>query len=647
MKRPSVRLSLIGAFAALSASCAALTYTGINQMFELDAKNDKIIAERIPSLSNSKEISGALAGLRLAYVQHIISQDNAAALKAEADIKANRGRIEKALDEYGRQTGPSDARQADALKVIRDSYGSLVKIGDEIVTLSRNGSERPAKLAFNTQLEPVGNKIAEAASVLVAVNIEAVGRVGAEADEVKENALAIFYTLSIITGLIGLLSIVLAVRGIATPILRITASMRRLAEGDTVSPIPFVGRTDEIGTMAEAVEVFRGAAIANKRLEEEAETARHQAEQDRILAQQQAEADAAERLRAATSGLATGLQRLAEGDLAFQLNEEFAPDFERLRHDFNQSVRQLGETLSTISESIGNMDNGTREISAGANDLSKRTEQQAAALEETAAALDEITANVSNSAKRTEEARTVAAKANESANNSAAVVTHAEEAMRRIEASSQQISNIIGVIDEIAFQTNLLALNAGVEAARAGEAGKGFAVVAQEVRELAQRSAKAAKEIKDLIRNSEGQVESGVALVRDAGTALGTIGTFITEINRHMEAISVSSREQSTGLAEVNSAVNSMDQTTQQNAAMVEQSTAASATLALEAQKLRELVARFRLDGMASNHTSALRHTAAAMAAPTMSPSRAPRASAPAPRAQGNAALATQDWQEF
>ena len=647
MKRPSVRLSLIGAFAALSASCATLSYTGISEMFELDSKTDAIVEDWMPSLSNTKEISGALAGLRLAYVQHIISQDNAAALKAENDIKMHRGRIEKALAEYGKLIGAGDTKQAEALKVISENYGNLVKTGDEIVTLSRNGSEKQAKAAFNTQLEPVGNKIADAASTLVALNIEGAAHFAQQSEQVKQSALGIFYALSGITALIGLLSILFAVRGIANPIVGITAAMRRLAEGDTVSQVPFVGRTDEIGTMAEAVEVFREAAIANKRLEEEAETARRQAEQDRILAQQQAEADAAERLRIATSGLAAGLQRLAEGDLAFQLNEEFAPDFERLRHDFNQSVSQLGETLSTISESIGNMDNGTREISAGANDLSKRTEQQAAALEETAAALDEITANVTNSAKRTEEARSVATKANESAVSSATVVTHAEEAMRRIEASSQQISNIIGVIDEIAFQTNLLALNAGVEAARAGEAGKGFAVVAQEVRELAQRSAHAAKEIKELIRNSAGEVESGVALVRDAGTALGTIGTFITEINQHMEAISVSSREQSTGLAEVNSAVNSMDQTTQQNAAMVEQSTAASATLALEAQKLRELVARFRLDGMATNHTSALRHTAAAMAEPAMSQVRAPRAAAPAPRFQGNAAVAAQDWQEF
>ena len=459
---------------------------------------------------------------------------------------------------------------------------------------------------------------------------------------------------SIIVGIAAVLLGFLNFQLVSRPLGKLADNTTRLANGDLDVTIDQGGK-DEIGRMAAAMQIFREAAIANKRLEAEADDNRRQAEADRIASQQRAEADAAERLRIATSGLATGLKRLASGDLAFQINEAFAPDFEALRHDFNQSVRQLNQTIASINNSVATMETGTREIASGTDHLSKRTEQQAAALEQTAAAVEEITANVVNSTKRTEEARGVAAHANTSANESSEVVARAEDAMRRIEGSSQQISNIIGVIDEIAFQTNLLALNAGVEAARAGEAGKGFAVVAQEVRELAQRSANAAKEIKALIQNSSTEVAGGVDLVRKTGEALRTIGGFITEMNTHMDAIALSAKEQATGLSEVNHAVNSMDQTTQQNAAMVEESNAASGALATEAAKLRDLISHFTIDGVQQAQASTLRETARTMAQPSASANRAPavraaqpaRSAAPAPRSHGNAAVAQDNWEEF
>ena len=437
-------------------------------------------------------------------------------------------------------------------------------------------------------------------------------------------------------------------RTISRPVVATTRAMTRLAGGDTNIDIAYADRTDEIGEMAAAVEIFRQSAIANRRLEEEAEANRVRAEQDRIRLQQEAEAAAQMRLKQATSGLAAGLHRLAEGDLSFQLTEAFAPDFEQLRHDLNAAINQLGGTLSEVAQSCSSIDGGSREISESADDLSKRTEQQAASLEETAAALDQITANVTSSTKRAEEARAVAGQANASASHSEIVVGNAVAAMHRIEESSRQISNIIGVIDEIAFQTNLLALNAGVEAARAGEAGKGFAVVAQEVRELAQRSAKAAREIKDLIRNSTGEVESGVRLVSDTGEALKTIGKHVATINQHMDAIATSAREQSVGLGEVNTAVNQMDQVTQKNAAMVEEANAASATLAHEATRLRELIARFSLpapDHSYASGAATLRATAHAMAAPVAAARPAARRSQPA--FYGNAAISHDQWEEF
>jgi len=235
--------------------------------------------------------------------------------------------------------------------------------------------------------------------------------------------------------------------------------------------------------------------------------------------------------------------------------------------------------------------------------LSRRTEQQAASVEETAAALEEITTTVADSTKRAEEASQLVAKTRVEAERSGDVVNKAIVAMSEIEKSSIEISNIIGLIDDIAFQTNLLALNAGVEAARAGDAGRGFAVVAQEVRELAQRSAKAATEIKVLINASGQQVKSGVALVGETGQALSTIVQEVQEINTHVSAIAESAREQSLGLKEINTAVNSIDQGTQQNAAMVEQSTAASHSLAQEAVALNELMTQFKIvDGYQSQY---------------------------------------------
>lgn len=393
---------------------------------------------------------------------------------------------------------------------------------------------------------------------------------------------------------------ILLTRSLAAPLRGMTVAMRKLAEGDTAIDTPAMGRRDELGSMAAAVEVFRANAIAARKLEADSKQQQSLTEAERA---ERARLDQArsETMTQATATLAGGLAELAKGNLTVRLEQPFAEEFETLRKDFNEAVSQLAETLSAVAHTTNSIDTGSREISGSTNDLSRRTEQQAASLEETAAALDEITVNVRHASNRVEEARAAASDAAHSAETSGTVVASAVEAMGRIEQSSQSISNIIGVIDEIAFQTNLLALNAGVEAARAGDAGKGFAVVAQEVRELAQRSAQAAREIKDLIRVSTEEVSKGVKLVSDTGTALKTIESFITTVNVQMNAIATSAKEQATGLAEVNTAVNQMDQFTQQNAAMVEETSAASAGLATESTRLRQLVQRFEISAVNSN----------------------------------------------
>lgn len=348
------------------------------------------------------------------------------------------------------------------------------------------------------------------------------------------------------------------------------------------------------------------------------------------------------------SKLAAGLKKLSEGDLISKLDMVFPQEYEQLRADFNSAVEQLNGTIQKVSSTVVSIQNGATEMSQASDDLSKRTENQAAALEETAAALDEVTATVKETAKAAEEARAVVTSARNDAETGGNVVRETVDAMGSIKESSEKISQIIGVIDEIAFQTNLLALNAGVEAARAGEAGRGFAVVASEVRALAQRSSDAAKDIKDLISASAQHVQTGVTLVDQTGEALEKIVTQVANVDSLVSDIASSANEQATGLAEVNNAVNDMDRVTQKNAAMVEESTAACHALTNESNDLSQLVRHFKVGNSPANndaHARSSRH-----ASPVRD--QQDRAAAFFAAGQGGAALSVEidddnDWQDF
>ena len=388
-------------------------------------------------------------------------------------------------------------------------------------------------------------------------------------------------------GLIALACLIstLLGRDLSRALRQLTLAMEGLARGDLATPIPAVKRRDEVGVMAGTVQVFKTSAVRTKQLEA-----------DKALEQK----SAAEAAALVVSSIGMGLERLAAGDLTFRLHTALPHAYEKLRTDFNSAMGQLEHLVTGIVANTTALRSGTGEIAVAADDLSCRTEQQAASLESTAAALDAITATVQCTAESSGKARQIVSAACDDAERTGFVVREAVDAMEGIEKSSQEIGQIVAVIDEIAFQTNMLALNAAIEAEQAGYAGRGFTAVASEVRALAQRSADAAKAIKTLIGASTQQVTEGVRLVGETGQALGRIVNQVGSISATIANIATSAEEQANGLQQVNAAVNHMDSVTQRNAIMVEQSTAATHALMEETAKLATLTGRFRFGDLAA-----------------------------------------------
>ncbi|CAN7293215.1 methyl-accepting chemotaxis protein [Bosea sp. LjRoot90] len=471
---------------------------------------------------------------------------------------------------------------------------------DQIVAQAARDEDLPA-LSIMSQLDKTISDIAGAAAKInddIKKDTEATSEVLAT-DAHRITMIAI--GLSLAGTLLGLLGgVLLTGVAITRPLNRLKQSMGQIANGDYASEIEGQGRRDEVGEMARAVQVFRENGLAVQRLESETEAGRTEAERQRLATDAERASAAAMQQRLAAEqavvvrALAEGLTRLSQGDLSVRVEDEVAADYVSLKQDFNSAVSHLAQTIATIQATSADVGAAAREINSGADDLSKRTEEQASSLEQTAATTEQLAASVKASAQASRQAVQLANEATGVAVNGGAVASQAVDAMARIEQASKKISDITSVIDEIAFQTNLLALNAAVEAARAGDAGKGFAVVASEVRTLAQRSAEAAKDITALIAQSGVEVEQGVGLVRAAGEALNQIVEASKKVSATVSDISAASAEQANGIDEMSQTVAHMDEMTQQNAALAEESAASAGSLSGQIRRLNELVASFR-----------------------------------------------------
>ena len=487
-----------------------------------------------------------------------------------SDLADHVADFENAISELQALPLPPPIReQVDEVVPLLDAY---VASAQEIVGLAlTSAAAGRAKLpdfmvAFSdleASMETLGEQIESRGAV-----------VGAEAQRANTRVRYVLVLGAAIAAVALALATRVIARSISRPLIEVKQGLVQLADGNLATRISGTHRLDEIGEIATALEVLRDRLQQAK----EQETEMLQGAQQRVV-----------------RALSVGLRNLSTGNLTQPIEEPFAADYETLRLDYNHTLQTLTQTISQVVDASESIRARSAEISHASEDLSARTENQAATLEETAAALDELTASVKAAADGAREVEKVVTQARTEATESGTVVQGAVDAMNEIERSSEQISQIIGVIDDIAFQTNLLALNAGVEAARAGDAGRGFAVVASEVRALAQRSSAAAKEIKLLISASTQHVDRGVDQVGRAGSALARIVDRVTEISSLVSAIASGAREQSVGLAEVNIGVTQLDQVTQHNAAMVEESTTASLALKQEAAGMATLVAQFAL----------------------------------------------------
>ena len=613
----TVRAKLFASLASLGLSIALVAGLAFWSMGRNKAAIDTIIEDRVAPMRDLKIVADKYA-VDIVDASHKARNGNITVAQAADTVRRGSATLHERWKAYS-LTEINGEEKTLAQRAEADMRRADQRVAELQAILNR-GDEAALDGFVRTKLYQSIDPVSESIAKLVDLQLKIAERTGTDASADAQAKRAMMIAL-IVTALAVLGASLHIISGkVIAPLRRLAGALPALVTQGGAVEMPHLDQKDEIGEIARAVDDFRRAVIAN--------------EQEKTLV-----------VARVTDALAAGLASLAQGDLTSQIDGEFPPSYATVRADFNKAALSLHDALAQVAQAAAGISSGTGDIRQASDDLSQRTEQQAASLEETAAAMDEITATVRSTAGHATSANDAVRGATLEAERSGDVVRRAVEAMGGIERSSSEISEIISVIDGIAFQTNLLALNAGVEAARAGDAGKGFAVVASEVRALAQRSAEAAKDVKTRINSSSVQVNAGVELVADAGAALGRIVSKINEISGLVSTIAASAEQQSTGLQQINTAVSEMDGVTQQNAAMVEQATAAARSLAHEVEGMMGQIGRFRLRAIPSAAPASPVH--ALRERVVMGTSR-PRTTA-APRSIGNIAVAVQDgdWSNF
>jgi len=637
MVRFHISAKLLTAFSLLIAIMALTGLFAMQKIGQVDALSGELRSRWLPAAQSLGDIHAYLSQYRIKQGDLIDTPSD----RTQKLVRNAQSVVDGLLDDYAKH---ADIRQKALLGTLRQNWTGYTAENARIVPLARNG-DRAAHLLF--QGEALGQFYAIEDNVLAMIdqNSKAAAEVSNRSAQIYVSARAILIG-SIIGGLCAALALLLMLMlNIARPLAQMSLAVGRLISGDMGIKVPGIGRSDEIGALASALDQFKALVTTD---------AERAAAQKAHTAQTQATIDA----------IGGGLAALAAGDLGHRVCETGEGALAKLHVDYNTAVGELSTVLGKIVEGCTTIQTGTMEISTATSDLAVRSEHQASSLAETARTLGEFTGTVRITADNARQTSSRLGVARSTAVTVEDTARKAIEAMRSIEGSSREMADIVAVIDGIAFQTNLLALNAGVEAARAGDSGRGFAVVANEVRALAQRSAEAAKDIKTLISTSTEQIGGGVSLVESSGDALRQIVGEVSAVSDLVNQIAEAAEKQATGIAEISAMVSSMDQFTQANAAMVEQTSAGTRNLSEETGRLMARLRQFRVDHQPSQASRGSWHDAdsfAQTARPTSAYSptqRIPHKMQPTTAYDGNTTLrrqtpsaapvvASDDWSEF